>query len=90
MLRERWPGLRKVREANDPAAALDECTVVVVERIIASIKGAIQAMGGKVEIRSVEDGVVELSFEGNPKLRQSIRSTCLNNALIQEVNFVDF
>ncbi len=62
----------------------------VVESIIASIKGAIQAMGGKVEICSVEDGVVELAYEGNPKLRQSIKLTCLNNPLIQEVNFVDF
>ncbi len=79
-----------MREANGPAAALDECTTEVVERIIASIKGAIQAMGGKVEIRSVEDGVVELAFEGNSKLRQSIRTVCLNNPLVQEVNFVDF
>ncbi len=89
-LREWWPGFQKVREANDPAAGLDECTLGVVESIIASIQEAIQAMGGKVEIRSVEDGVVQLAFEGNPKLQQSIRWTYLNNPLIQEVNFIDF
>lgn len=91
VLKENFPDLNEVIEVEDPNAepAATELTWNAVEEEVNRIKPAIIAMGGAVEIKSVEPtGQVELEFRGGEKLKQGLELAVKDVEFVTDVTFI--
>lgn len=92
VLKENFPELGEVIEVEDPSSEADkptELTLEAVEEELSRIKPAIIAMGGVVEIVSVDPlGVVELSYRGSNKLQQGLELAIMDVPFVKHVKFV--
>ena len=79
----------EVLQVEDEEEKPTELTYQVVEQEVNRIKGAIIAMGGMVEIVSVDaDGLVELKFRGANKVRQGLELAIMDIDFVKEVRFL--
>eukprot|EP00903_Cladosiphon_okamuranus_P019159 g17622.t1 len=78
-------GVEQVDEASGNAMA--EVTTAVVEAILEPLRPAMVAMRAKVEVVSVLDGNVKLSYSGHRKVAYGVQMALLDNPLIQSVDF---
>mmetsp|Transcript_35286 Transcript_35286/g.105418 ORF Transcript_35286/g.105418 Transcript_35286/m.105418 type:complete len:231 (-) Transcript_35286:111-803(-) len=92
VLKENFPDLGEVIEMEDPASVAGkptELTLEAVEEELSRIKPAMIAMGGVVEIISVDPlGVVELSYRGSNKLQQGLELAIMDVPFVKHVKFV--
>jgi len=90
VLKENFAGLGEVIQVEDEENAKPtELTHQVVEDEVNRIKPAIQAMGGVVNIISVDPiGVVEIEFRGANKVRQGLELALLDIDFVKHVKFV--
>lgn len=89
VLKENFENLGEVLQVEDEEEKPTELTYQVVEQEVNRIKGAIIAMGGMVEIVSVDaDGLVELKFRGANKVRQGLELAIMDIDFVKEVRFL--
>mmetsp|Transcript_18801 Transcript_18801/g.24659 ORF Transcript_18801/g.24659 Transcript_18801/m.24659 type:complete len:345 (+) Transcript_18801:1-1035(+) len=92
VLKENFPDLGEVIQVEDPATAAAQPTELewqAVEDELSRIRPAITAMGGVIQIVSVDPiGVVELKFQGPNKLRQGIELAVKDVPFVKHINFV--
>ena len=90
VLKENFQQLGEVIQVDDNAEEKPkELTYQVVEGEVDRIKGAIVAMGGKVEIVTVDpSGLVELKFVGANKVRQGLELAIMDIDFVNEVRFL--
>eukprot|EP00526_Cylindrotheca_closterium_P009746 CAMPEP_0113629608 /NCGR_PEP_ID=MMETSP0017_2-20120614/15372_1 /TAXON_ID=2856 /ORGANISM="Cylindrotheca closterium" /LENGTH=430 /DNA_ID=CAMNT_0000540017 /DNA_START=21 /DNA_END=1313 /DNA_ORIENTATION=+ /assembly_acc=CAM_ASM_000147 len=90
VLKENFADLGEVIQVEDEENAKPtELTYQVVEEEVNRIKGAIQAMGGVVNIINVDPiGVVEIEFRGANKVRQGLELALLDIDFVKHVKFV--
>eukprot|EP00568_Trieres_chinensis_P012269 CAMPEP_0183304692 /NCGR_PEP_ID=MMETSP0160_2-20130417/9697_1 /TAXON_ID=2839 ORGANISM="Odontella Sinensis, Strain Grunow 1884" /NCGR_SAMPLE_ID=MMETSP0160_2 /ASSEMBLY_ACC=CAM_ASM_000250 /LENGTH=413 /DNA_ID=CAMNT_0025467789 /DNA_START=36 /DNA_END=1277 /DNA_ORIENTATION=- len=92
VLKENFPDLGEVIQVEDPEAAEGtptELTLEAVEAELRRISPAIIAMGGVVEIVSVDPiGVVELRYRGSNKLQQGLELAIRDVPFVKHVKFV--
>jgi Fe-S cluster biogenesis protein NfuA len=89
VLKENFPDLKGVEQVDDDAEDKPtELTYLAVEDEINRLKGAIIAMGGVVEIISVDPiGVVELKFRGANRVQQGVELALLDVPFVKHVKF---
>lgn len=88
VLMENFENLGEVLQVQDEDDKPTDLTYQVVETEVNRIKPAIVAMGGKVEIISVDpNGVVEIKFQGGSKVRQGLELAIQDIDFVTEVNF---
>ncbi|CAN0125126.1 unnamed protein product [Ectocarpus fasciculatus] len=78
-------GVEQVDEASGNAMA--EATTAVVEAILEPLRPAMVAMRAKVEVLSVLDGHVKLTYSGHRKVAYGIQMALMDNPLIQSIDF---
>ncbi|CAJ1954510.1 unnamed protein product [Cylindrotheca closterium] len=90
VLKENFADLGEIIQVEDEGDAKPtELTYQVVEEEVNRIKGAIQAMGGVVNILNVDPiGVVEIEFRGANKVRQGLELALLDIDFVKHVKFV--
>jgi len=92
VLKENFPGLGEVVQVEDPATAEakpTELTLEAVQEELNRIRPAIQAMGGTVEIVSVDPlGVVKLDYRGSNKVKQGLELALRDVEFCKHVEFV--
>jgi Fe-S cluster biogenesis protein NfuA len=90
VLKENFPDLGEIIQIEDDEEDKPtELTYQVVENEVNRIKPAILAMGGVVNIKSVDPiGVVELEFRGANKVRQGLELAILDIGFVKHVKFV--
>jgi len=92
VLKENFPGLGEVIQVEDPATAAAQPTELewqAVEDELSRIRPAIIAMGGVVQIVSVDPiGVVELKYQGPNKLQQGIELAVQDIPFVKHIKFV--
>ncbi|KAL3938858.1 MAG: hypothetical protein SGBAC_006313 [Bacillariaceae sp.] len=90
VLKENFADLGEVIQVEEEGDAKPtELTYQVVEAEVNRIKGAIQAMGGVVNIINVDPiGVVEIEFRGANKVRQGLELALLDIDFVKHVKFV--
>uniref|UniRef100_A0A6S9QA72 NIF system FeS cluster assembly NifU C-terminal domain-containing protein n=2 Tax=Chrysotila carterae TaxID=13221 RepID=A0A6S9QA72_CHRCT len=96
VLREKFADIREVAaveddaedvtEGSDAASGLDAEAVLGT---LSQIMPAITGLGGSVEVVSVDDGNVQLRYQGPPKIKFGIELALKDNALVKKVEFVD-
>ena len=91
VLREKFSDLNEVlRAQDDPASKPTKLSQNDVENEINRLKSAIIAMGGYVELSSVDSelGVVEVIFRGANKVRSGLELALLDVPFVKHVKFV--
>ncbi|KAL3918339.1 MAG: hypothetical protein SGILL_004289 [Bacillariaceae sp.] len=89
VLKENFANLGEVLQVEDEEDKPTELTYQVVEDEVNRIKPAIIAMGGLVEIISVDPiGVVELKFRGANKVQTGLELALLDIDFVKHVKFV--
>ena len=92
VLKENFPTLGEVIQVEDPENADSsptELTSEAVEAELGRIKPALIAMGGVVDIVSVDPlGVVELRYRGSNKLKQGLELAIRDVPFVKHVKFV--
>jgi Fe-S cluster biogenesis protein NfuA len=90
VLKENFADLGEIIQVEDEENGKPtELTYQVVEEEVNRIKGAIQAMGGVVNIIKVDPiGVVEIEFRGANKVRQGLELALLDIDFVKHVKFV--
>jgi len=91
VLRENFADLKEVLQVeDDPESKPTELTLQAVQDEVNRLKPAIIAMGGVVELISVDPiGVVELKYRGANKVRQGLELAILDVPFAKHVKFVD-
>jgi Fe-S cluster biogenesis protein NfuA len=90
VLRENFPDIREIRQVEGDDAKPTELTWQAVEDEVNRLVPAIIAMGGVVELVSVDPatGVVELYFRGANKVQQGLELALLDVPFVNKVNFI--
>lgn len=88
VLKENFPNLGQVLQV-DSGSSGEKNEFDVVQREVDRIKPAIIAMGGKVDVVSVDkqSGTVKLNFQGAGKLRQGVELALLDIDFVETVEF---
>lgn len=91
VLKEKFENLGEVLQVQDDAGKPKELSFEMVAAEVNRINPAIIAMGGSVEIVSVdgESGIVELKFKGAQKVRAGLELAIRDIDFVQEVQFVE-
>lgn len=91
VLKENFENLGQVLQVDDKEAAPKELSFEMVAVEVNRITPAIIAMGGSVEIVSVDGttGIVELRFKGASKVRQGLELAVRDVDFVKEVHFVE-
>ena len=93
ILREKFPSLVEVIKIEDGDTAPKELSdyEAMVEVEIQRIRPAITAMGGNIQMISVdsETGMVMIQFRGSRKVQQGVELAILDIDFVKEVQFVD-
>jgi Fe-S cluster biogenesis protein NfuA len=91
VLRENFPSLNQVIQIDGEEEKPTELTLDMILLECNRIGPAINAMGGKYEITSVDPlGVVEIKFKGPNKLQQGLQLALLDVPLVKHVKFTMF
>jgi Fe-S cluster biogenesis protein NfuA len=94
VLRENFPNLGQVIQVEEDDDLVEkkpkELTYQVVEQEVNRIQPAIIAMGGKVDIVSVDPliGMVEINFQGSSKVKKGLELALLDIDFVKQVKFV--
>lgn len=91
VLREKFPELKEVLQVEqDPEAQPTALDFAAVKEEVGRLSPAIMAMGGSVELMSVdpEIGLVKLKFVGTSKVQQGIELAILDVPFVEKVEFV--
>jgi Fe-S cluster biogenesis protein NfuA len=89
VLKENFADLGQVLRVEEEETKSTELTYQAVEQEVNRIKPAIIAMGGLVEILSVDPkGVVELKFRGASKVKTGLELALLDVEFVEHVKFV--
>ena len=93
ILREKFPSLVEVVkvEENDTAPKELSDYEALVDAEIQRIRPAITAMGGNIQLQSVnyETGNVVIQFRGSKKVQQGVELAILDIDFVKDVEFVD-
>lgn len=91
VLKENFDNLGQVLQVEEEDGTPKELSFEMVAAEVNRINPAIMAMGGSVEIVSVdgESGVVKLKFNGAQKVRAGLELAIRDIDFVQEVNFVE-
>lgn len=93
ILREKFPSLVEVIKVQENDTAPKELSdyEAMVEVEIQRIRPAITAMGGSIQVVSVnhETGIVLIQFRGSKKVQQGVELAILDIDFVKEVQFVD-
>jgi Fe-S cluster biogenesis protein NfuA len=91
VLKEKFENLGEVLRVQDDDGKPKELSFEMVAAEVNRINPAIIAMGGSVEIVSVdgESGIVELKFNGAQKVRAGLELAVRDIDFVQEVKFVE-
>lgn len=91
VLKEKFPDVNEILQVeNDPESKPKELTWESVEDEVNRLKPAIFAMGGSVELESIdtETGVVSIKFQGASKVRQGLELALRDVDFVNEVNWI--
>lgn len=91
VLKENFENLGEVIRVEDADGAPKELSFEMVATEVNRITPAITAMGGSVDIVSVDGstGIVELRFKGASKVRQGLELAIRDIDFVKEVNFIE-
>lgn len=91
VLKEKFENLGQVLQVEEGKEKPKELSFEMVAVEVNRINPAIMAMGGSVEIVSVdgESGIVELKFTGASKVRSGLELAIRDISFVQEVKFIE-
>ncbi len=90
VLKENFANLGEIVAISPPAKAKTELTMDAVMQALAPVLPAVKAMGGAVEVDSVDQdkGSVVIRYSGPTKLKQGVELVLLDMDTVDKVEFL--